>query len=141
MLAAWDAGFIDDTAKERCGHRTGDTDLPQNLWLMRPEGILIIRRWRSRRYRRPAQKECSHDYRNTQEYDEVPTIPCKICGSYFKAVIQKVTSRVRPMSSIDKLNDHELVDLKTLSKSKRRADGPKSHHVLCRLTITDAQFY
>lgn len=28
----------------------------------------------------------------TSNYDEVPTIPCKICGGYFKADDQKITN-------------------------------------------------
>ncbi|WP_425220232.1 DUF5448 family protein, partial [Salmonella enterica] len=43
-------------------------------------------------------------------------------------MIQKITNaRASPMSNIDKLNDHELVDLKRdiERELKRRAEGPK----------------
>lgn len=69
----------------------------------------------------------------TSNYDEVPTIPCKICGGYFKADDpENHNARASPMSNIDKLNDHELVDLKRdiERELKRRAEGPKSPRIM-----------
>lgn len=37
------------------------------------------------RYRRPASQRSAVMITGTSNYDEVPTIPCKICGGYFKA--------------------------------------------------------
>ncbi len=92
----------------------------------------------SKVYRTSFSKRSAVSDYGTSNYDEAPTIPRKIWVRrlFQKPMIQKVTNARsrRTTSNIDKLNDHELVDLKNAIERelKRRADV-QSHHVLCRL--------